>query len=190
MWETIHLGDKEEFILPGRMEVKVAKLLEELPARGGTFAEWLVEASISRETNRGAAWHMVPPPLYLEGIKVQTPWLYAFLKDPGRLRHTTVLRMPQFNMSNDEAEKLANYFAAVDVAPFPYQDVPQREPEYLSAMEHDHPNYLSDAWKVITAGAYGLPDNTKIKIETAKEPEKEAANPSGEKSGGKDDDEK
>jgi multidrug efflux pump subunit AcrA (membrane-fusion protein) len=44
--------------------------------------------------------------------------------------------------------------------------------------------------KVITAGAYGLPDNTKIKIETAKEPEKEAANPSGEKSGGKDDDEK
>lgn len=43
--------------------------------------------------------------------------------------------------------------------------------------------------KVITAGAYGLPDNTKIKIETAKEPEKEAANPS-DKSRGKDDDEK
>lgn len=43
--------------------------------------------------------------------------------------------------------------------------------------------------KVITAGAYGLPDNTKIKIETAKEPEKEAANPS-DKSKGKDDDEK
>src|SRR5215470_14533271 len=44
--------------------------------------------------------------------------------------------------------------------------------------------------KVITAGAYGLPDKTKIKIETAKEPEKEAANPSSEKSGEKDDDEK
>lgn len=43
--------------------------------------------------------------------------------------------------------------------------------------------------KVITAGAYGLPDNTKIKIEPAKEPEKEAANPS-DKSKGKDDDEK
>ena len=43
--------------------------------------------------------------------------------------------------------------------------------------------------KVITAGAYGLPDNTKIKIETAKEPEKEAANPS-DKGKGKDDDEK
>lgn len=43
--------------------------------------------------------------------------------------------------------------------------------------------------KVITAGAYGLPDNTKIKIEPAKEPEKEAANPS-DKAKGKDDDEK
>ena len=43
--------------------------------------------------------------------------------------------------------------------------------------------------KVITAGAYGLPDNTKIKIETAKEPEKEAAHPAN-KSKGKDDDEK
>lgn len=43
--------------------------------------------------------------------------------------------------------------------------------------------------KVITAGAYGLPDNTKVKIETAKEPEKEAANPA-DKSKGKDEDEK
>jgi RND family efflux transporter MFP subunit len=43
--------------------------------------------------------------------------------------------------------------------------------------------------KVITAGAYGLPDNTRIKVETQKEPEKEAANPSG-KSKRKDDDDK
>jgi cytochrome c551/c552 len=152
MWETIHLGDKEQFLLPGRMEIKLAKLVEELPARGGAFAEWLVGASISRDVNRGSAWHLAPPPLYLEGIKVQTPWLYAFLKDPGRLRHTTVLRMPQFNMTSDESEKLANYFAAADGAPFPYQDVPQREPDYLSEKEHEHSNYLADAWKVITAG--------------------------------------
>ncbi len=43
--------------------------------------------------------------------------------------------------------------------------------------------------RVITAGAYGLPDNTKIKIESAKESEKETASPS-DKSKGKDDDEK
>ncbi len=151
LWETISLGDKDKLLVPGRrMEVKVDKLLEATAGRGGTFSEWLVNASISRDVNRDSARHMVPPPLYLEGIKVQNPWLYSFLKDPGRIRYTTVLRMPQFTLSNDEAEKLANYFAAVDGAPFPYQDVPQREPEYLSAMEEQHPHYLSDAWKVIT----------------------------------------
>jgi hypothetical protein len=132
------------------MEIRVDNLVEATAGRGGAFSEWLVNASIDRETNRDSARHMVPPPLYLEGIKVQTPWLYSFLKDPGRIRYTTVLRMPQFNMSNDEAEKLANYFAAVDGAAFPYQDVPQREPEYLSAMEQKHAGYLKDSWKVIT----------------------------------------
>ncbi len=94
------------------------------PPRGGTFAEWLVESLIKRGQSRSMAWQMSPPPLYKEGIKVQTPWLYQFLRDPYRLRHTTVLRMPRFNMSPDEAQMLANYFAAVDNEPFPYQHVP------------------------------------------------------------------
>ena len=177
LWETISLGEKDKLLVPGRrMEMKVDKRLEETPGRGGAFAEWLVEASMKadREVNRDSARHMAPPTLYLEGIKVQTPWLYSFVKDPGKLRYTTVLRMPQFNMSNDEAEKLANYFsavdsfrfvadyrraetekpannfAAVDGAEYPYQEIPQREPEYLSAMEEQHAHYLSDAWKVVT----------------------------------------
>ncbi len=153
LWETLSLGEKDKLLVPGRrMEVKVEKLIEATPGRGGAFAEWLVDASMAadREVNRDAARHMAPPTLYLEGIKVQTPWLYAFVKDPGKIRYTTVLRMPQFNMSNDEAEKLANYFSAVDGAPYPYQEIPQREPEYLAAMEEQHPHYLSDAWKVIT----------------------------------------
>ena len=122
--------------------------------RGGAFAEWLVDASMKGNSGtnveRSVAREMAPPTLYQEGIKAQTPWLYAFLKNPDRLRYTTVLRMPQFNMSNDEAEKLANYFSAVDGAPYPYQEVPQREPEYLEAKEHDHPNYLHDGWQVVT----------------------------------------
>lgn len=153
LWETISLGENDKLLVPGRrMELRVNKLIEAAPGRGGAFSEWLVNASTNREVDRKSAWHMVPPPLYLEGIKVQTPWLYSFLKDPGRIRYTTVLRMPQFTLSNDEAEKLANYFAAVDGAPFPYQDVPQREPDYLSVMEEHHADYLRDAWKVITRG--------------------------------------
>lgn len=156
LWETISLGDKDKLMIPGaRMEVLSKKLLEATPGRGGAFADWLIEASIKADpsnVNRGVGREMSPPTLYQEGIKVQTPWLYSFLKDPVKLRYTTVLRMPQFNMSDEEAEKLANYFPAVDGAPYPYQDVPQREPAYRAGMEKMHPNYLHDAWSLITMG--------------------------------------
>ena len=89
----------------------------------------LVETKRAKEVN--LAWQMSPPPLYKEGTKVQTPWLFNFLKNPGKIRHTPVLRMPRFNMSDDEAQSLANYFAAVDHAPYPYQLIAEREPGYL-----------------------------------------------------------
>jgi cbb3-type cytochrome oxidase cytochrome c subunit len=151
LWETLQVG--QTTLLPGkRMTVPVPKLLKASSGRGGAFADWLTDYSMKADSQlaRDKARAMGPPPLHLEGLKVQTPWLYSFLKNPGKLRHTTVLRMPQFRMSNEEAQALADYFAAVDGAPFPYQDVPQREPAYLSAKESEHPNYLSDAWKVIT----------------------------------------
>ncbi len=161
LWETLKVG--ENIIHPSaRVLVPAADLDVEgsKPARGGQFAEWLVERLMETTTqgNRSLAWQASPPPLYQEGIKVQTPWLYNFLKDPGRLRHTTVLRMPQFNMSNEEAQALANYFAAVDDASYPYQEIPQREPAYLAQKEHelnvsDHPQgpYLTQSWKVLNA---------------------------------------
>ena len=66
-----------------------------VPPRGGDFAQWLVEKlSTLRDLNRQLAWQMAPPPLYKEGTKAQTPWLYQFLREPYRLRQTTVLRMP------------------------------------------------------------------------------------------------
>ncbi len=156
LWEPISLDGKADKVMlpPNRIEMKVKKLLSATHGRGGAFAEWLVDASMQgnsgTKVERSVAREMAPPTLYQEGIKAQTPWLYSFLKNPDRLRYTTVLRMPHFNMSNDEAEKLANYFSAVDGTPYPYQEVPQREPEYLEAKEHEHPNYLHDGWQVIT----------------------------------------
>lgn len=129
------------------------------PARGGQFAEWLVARLQDNKAakDRNIAWQMSPPPLYLEGIKVQTPWLFRFLQNPEKLRHTTVLRMPRFNMSADEAQALANYFAAADGAAYPYQNVPEREPEYLDAREGSYNaefsgkehDYLSESWKLL-----------------------------------------
>jgi mono/diheme cytochrome c family protein len=158
LWEPITIGDKGDInkllLPPNRIELKAKKLLSQTTGRGGAFSEWLVDASVKGtvgpKVERSVAREMAPPTLFEEGIKVQTPWLYAFLKSPDRLRYTTVLRMPHFNMSNDEAEKLANYFAAVDSASFPYQEIPQREPQYLETKEHEHPHYLRDAWEVIT----------------------------------------
>jgi mono/diheme cytochrome c family protein len=56
----------------------------------------------------------LPPPLLREGEKTQPAWLFQFLRNPFEIRPTTILRMPRFNMSDDEAMDLVNYFAAVD----------------------------------------------------------------------------
>ncbi len=153
LWEPISQDGKDKLMLPGtdsgRLEMKVSKQLSATPGRGGAFSEWLVDASMKgnsgTKVERGVGREMAPPTLYQEGIKAQTPWLYAFLKNPDRLRYTTVLRMPQFNMSTDEVEKLANYFSAVDGAPYPYQEV--REPRSrLYCGQRARPSELPARW--------------------------------------------
>ena len=53
------------------------------------------------------------PDLSYEGSRAQRPWLISFLKNPQTLRPTLVLRMPQFNMTDREAEVLADYIGLV-----------------------------------------------------------------------------
>ncbi len=157
LWETLNVDGKVKY--PGStMSFNETELVSVTPARGGAFAEWLTDDMLASKQvdKRDLAWQAGPPPLYLEGIKVQTPWLYSFLKNPSQLRHTAVLRMPRFNMSDAEAQALANYFAAYDGAPFPYQDIPQRQPAYVSDMNSkyhekypDRPGtYLQESWRV------------------------------------------
>jgi cytochrome c551/c552 len=169
LWETLSVDGKVKF--PGKnMTFNESQLVEKKASRGGAFAEWLTDdlLKLNQVNQRDLAWQMGPPPLYLEGIKVQTPWLYSFLKNPNQIRHVTVLRMPKFNMSDAEAQKLANYFAAYDDAPFPYQDIGPRLPAYLQAMDAkfhqkypDRPgDYLQESWRVagvkLCAGCHQL----------------------------------
>ncbi len=157
LWETLRLGD--QVFLPGsRLMVPASRLVEQRPANGGRFAEWLVDWLIGREglayQNRYMAWQMAPPPLYLEGRKVQTAWLFQFLKSPGQLRHTTTGRMPRFSLSDAEARSLANFFAARDRAEYPFQEIPERSEVYLAQQQarfrRDHPerdtDYLTECW--------------------------------------------
>lgn len=49
------------------------------------------------------------PDLSYEGSRAGRQWLLSFLKSPQTLRPTLVLRMPQFNMTEKEANTLADY---------------------------------------------------------------------------------
>jgi hypothetical protein len=163
LWETIDLGTGEDVIrfLPGtRLTVPGPQLLNYEGPRGGSFAEWLVENLMETRTggNRSLAWQASPPPLDQEGGKVQTPWLYRFLLEPEKIRHTTVLRMPKFNLSEKEAAVLANYFAAKDGAEFPYQNSLATDQDYLAheqqmlvsagQLQADQ-SYLNESWKLL-----------------------------------------
>src|SRR5262249_55835862 len=101
--------------------------------------------------NNALACSSVPPPLLREGEKTQPDWLFRFLKNPSPIRPVTVLRMPRFNMSDDEAMALVNYFAAVDkmgnpgtALNYPYFTMPQRDERYIERQTANYVKQLAD----------------------------------------------
>jgi mono/diheme cytochrome c family protein len=140
--EAVRFLDKEKATrdIPASMAIQLPSEEEGLLSRrgpyGGTLTELLVPYLARKDelykdpSNARAA---LPPPLFREGEKTQPEWLFQFLRDPFRIRPATVLRMPKFNMSADEAMTLVNYFAAVDRVSnpggdlsYPYLAIPQR----------------------------------------------------------------
>ncbi|MCH2212034.1 MAG: hypothetical protein MK110_12080 [Fuerstiella sp.] len=160
-FDVVDFGQGEDAVrlLPSaRVIVPETRLVDYKEGRGGRFAEWLVNHLVDTRTdgNRQLAWQASPPPLYQEGIKVQTPWLYDFLLEPETIRYTTVLRMPRFNMSPDEARVLAGYFAAKDGADFPYHEQQATSQAYLTSQQQaltesgaldPGQHYLEEGWK-------------------------------------------
>jgi cytochrome c2 len=72
-----------------------------------------------------------PPLLYNatakvgEGSRVQTPWLHGFLKDPGKkIRPWLNLRMPSFDFTEEQANTVTHFFAALDRVPYPFEPKP------------------------------------------------------------------
>lgn len=162
-WDGFELGDGK-YIMPSEaVQIGEAQIREFHDNRGGDFGEWLVDKlapELSKTpggTDFNAAWQAGVPSLTGEGHKVQTPWLYKFLKNPEPIRRTTVLRMPRFNLDDQEAQTLANYFAAKDGVPFPYQLIPQSQQEHqaleAAKYEQQYPeaehDYLTASWYVL-----------------------------------------
>lgn len=74
---------------------------------------------------------MAPPALYSEGEKVRSEWLFSFLKGPGHIRPWLHVRMPNFRLSDEEANTLVQFFiASAQVGPFDTQpDVQEHNAE-------------------------------------------------------------
>jgi mono/diheme cytochrome c family protein len=64
------------------------------------------------------------PDLTWEGSSVQRPWLVSFLKNPNTLRPALIRRMPKFNVSDSEAQTLADYIMTVYQTPAFDRDTP------------------------------------------------------------------
>lgn len=116
--------------------VPASTIRERFPAKGGDLARWLVtrvvelEKEVNPAANAKEAWGWLPPPLMGEGQKVKPDWLYSFLIEPYPIRPSVFLRMPKFNLSSDDAEKLVNYFGARDAAEFPYDKSDRLRSDY------------------------------------------------------------
>ncbi|MFM1802280.1 MAG: hypothetical protein RJA81_1632, partial [Planctomycetota bacterium] len=154
LWQPVTIAG-HKFQIGDNLTLDLSKVKQQ-KADGGDFA-FLFTAWNHAENGVEylSQWNRMPPPLLREGLKVQTPWLTAFLKDPYPIRPAANLRMPKFhyNPHGTETADLANYFAAKDNAEFPYQPIPQREQEYLAAREKAHSNYLAGGWNMMTKGA-------------------------------------
>jgi cbb3-type cytochrome oxidase cytochrome c subunit len=124
-------------------EEKLQAFQREQGPYGGTFSDLLVDyltqktpAFYKRSGDGESSEARVsgPPSLMSQGERAQPEWLYEFLLNPERVRRMTILRMPRFNMSADEARVLVNYFAAVDRITnpgiglsYPHEAIPQKE---------------------------------------------------------------
>jgi mono/diheme cytochrome c family protein len=88
-----------------------ANLLQKYLAEKGPSSRFGTLNSSTGESDN--ALSSGPPFLIGAGERIQTAWLTQFLLEPYQFRKMTVLRMPKFNMSHDEAEALVKYFSAV-----------------------------------------------------------------------------
>jgi hypothetical protein len=89
-----------------------------------------------------------------QGEKAQPEWLFQFLREPFKIRPMTVLRMPKFNMTDEEAMILVNYFAALDRLEnpsggltHPYLHIPQRSDAFWRDVTAPYVEHLKKANK-------------------------------------------
>lgn len=130
------------------LSIPIRAVTERRPADGGFLSRYLLPHVVGRERALNAsakgseAWGWLPPPLHMEGRKVQSGWLYEYLLNPAPIRPAAVLRMPRYNLSAQEATTLARYFAASEAVEFPYEFRGRRQSEHVAQMEQQYQDLL------------------------------------------------
>jgi cbb3-type cytochrome oxidase cytochrome c subunit len=128
--------------------VNVGLLQDQLTSRSDPFGGRFGDLMVPYLGHRGGDYQLkdgdnnfarrdLPPPLFREGERVQPEWLFKFLREPTPIRPNVILRMPKFNMSEDEARAIVNYFGAADKLnnpgiglAYPYMKVPETDEAY------------------------------------------------------------
>ena len=180
VWKPAALDGSPYQVGDGALVVPGTDLERRRHSRGGALAKYLLPYVLERErvVNPNAkgpeSWAWVPPPLFGEGAKVQPEWLHDYLLDPYLIRPAALMRMPKYVMSDSDARKLANYFAAKDNVPYPYPVIAERQRSYLAQAEERYAlrleaqakdgaivantlrprGHLSDAMRIVTNGNY------------------------------------
>ncbi|HEX9149366.1 MAG TPA: c-type cytochrome [Thermoanaerobaculia bacterium] len=106
------LSPEEEAIERGRRIVKSHNCqgCHVIEGFGGSFRSLVADPSLA------------PPIIQGEGSKVQSDWLFSFLKAPktGQIRPWLEVHMPTFGFTAAELNDLTKYFASLDRASYPF----------------------------------------------------------------------
>jgi cbb3-type cytochrome oxidase cytochrome c subunit len=152
LWEPAAVGGQ---LWPvGGPEVLVGKsqIVRKRPPMGGDYARLLYPRALAEAKAAGStaspteAWGWVPPALANEGLRVQPAWLQDYLLAPRPIRPAAVLHMPKYALSPAEAGALADYFAAIAGAEFPYVSIRARQ---AAALEPQRAGRLDDAMRIL-----------------------------------------
>jgi mono/diheme cytochrome c family protein/predicted nucleic acid-binding Zn-ribbon protein len=92
----------------------------------------------------GENLNLAPPVLNGEGAKVQSEWLFNFLRRPVTLRPWLKVRMPTFNLTDEETTALVDYFAALEGVELPF----------VHTDPHDVPRENLEAAKILMSEEY------------------------------------
>ena len=76
------------------------------------------------------------PDLSFEGSRSQREWLVEFLKNPQTLRPTLTVRMPHFNMSEKDANTIADYLSSMLQSPKVHPDATSEKQLTPEMAEH------------------------------------------------------